>query len=213
MPLLHEVRRQRMTHSNAMDTLHRKAAATCWKLAPSFSTSTTSSIHPRRVRLAPEYRSGPPVDRRRQAPAASREVRTTSQAFETCVGGSTSRLPVPQSSPARHPRLVAEFLGQGDPGVPRMQDPIEHQPIIERLAARVAVTTHVRWDQGCDPLPQPVRDLEPGRHLHDLRLSTTSPTNSRSRGHDLRFEGPSKGDQITAIMSRNVRSWRSRHRV
>jgi hypothetical protein len=88
-------------------------------------------------------------------------------------------LPVTQSPPRRDPGAVAVLLGQvlpRDPRVQHMQDPVEHQPIGQWLAPRIAPPTPTNRDQRLDLGPPLVIDLEPGRHLHDPRSSTTPPT-------------------------------------
>jgi hypothetical protein len=45
--------------------------------------------------------------------------------------------------------------------VQHVQDPVEHQPIIDRPAARVTPTTNPRRNQRLDLRPQLVSDLEP----------------------------------------------------
>ena len=74
-------------------------------------------------------------------------------------------LPGPQPPPARHARAIAVLARQilpRDPGVQHMQDPIEHQPIVDRLAAGIAPTpTFAHRDQRLDLRPQLVTDLEP----------------------------------------------------
>src|SRR3954469_5284186 len=49
-------------------------------------------------------------------------------------------LPDPQPAPTRHPATEAQLLRQmlpTDPSVQNEQDPLQRQPIIERLAARI----------------------------------------------------------------------------
>src|SRR3954447_24341612 len=91
----------------------------------------------------------------------------------------TGLLPVAQPPPRRDPGAVAVLLRQvlpRDPRVQHVQDPVEDQPVGDRLAPRVAPPPRTDRDQRFDLGPQLVIDLEPGRHLHDPRSSTTPPT-------------------------------------
>jgi type I restriction enzyme M protein len=73
-----------------------------------------------------------------------------------------------------------------------VQDPVERQAVIDRLATRIATTPLAHRDQRLDLTPQLVADLKSRGHLHDLQSSTTSPTDSRSVDITLHFESPSK---------------------
>lgn len=73
-------------------------------------------------------------------------------------------LPGPQSPPARHPRPITVLARQilpSDPGVQHMQDPIERQPIVDRLATWIATPTLTHRDQRLDLHPQLITDLKP----------------------------------------------------
>ena len=79
-------------------------------------------------------------------------------------------LPGPQPPPRGHPAAEPELLRQmlpADPGVQHEQDPLQRQPVIERLATRIAEAPLPARQQRLDPLPQPVRHiprLRPHRH-------------------------------------------------
>src|SRR5579859_4314721 len=71
-------------------------------------------------------------------------------------------LPVAQPPPARDARAVAVLARQvlpRDPGVQNVQDPIEREAVIDRLATRVAATALADRDQRLDLGPQLVADL------------------------------------------------------
>src|SRR5262249_34000987 len=82
----------------------------------------------------------------------------------------TGLLPRPQPPPGRHPTTETELLRQmlpADPGVEHEQDSLQRQPIIERLATRIAKAAFLPWQERLDPLPQRIRDLpwlRPHRH-------------------------------------------------
>ncbi|MEA2497560.1 MAG: hypothetical protein QOJ29_5471 [Thermoleophilaceae bacterium] len=104
-------------------------------------------------------------------------------------------LPVTQPPPRGHARAVGVLLGQvlpRDPRVQDVQDPVEHQPVGERLAPRVAATTLTDRDQRLHLGPQLIINLEPRRHLHDLPLSTTTPTDFEIKATNPLCERPSK---------------------
>src|ERR1700678_2090944 len=91
-------------------------------------------------------------------------------------------LPGPQPPPTSDPGPVAILARQvlpGDSGVQHVQDPIERQPIIDRLAAGVATTTLTHRDQRLDLGPQLITDLESKGHLPDLQSSGAHPKNSK----------------------------------
>jgi hypothetical protein len=66
-----------------------------------------------------------------------------------------------------------------------MQDPVEHQPIRNRTAPRIAEAARALRDQRLDLRPQRIINLESRRHLHDLQSSATQPTDSPSSQHNL----------------------------
>src|SRR5215212_3117562 len=81
-----------------------------------------------------------------------------------------------QPPPARHPAAEAELLRQmlpTDPAVQDEQDPLQREPIIERLPTRVAKTPLALRQQRLDPLPQPIRHIPRFRpHRHPPSLTT-----------------------------------------
>src|SRR5215213_2538390 len=88
----------------------------------------------------------------------------------------TRLLPRSQLPPARHPAAEAELLRQmlpTDPAVQDEQDPLQREPIIERLPTRVAKTPLALRQQRLDPLPQPIRHIPRFRpHRHPPSLTT-----------------------------------------
>ena len=86
------------------------------------------------------------------------------------------------SSPQPKPSSLREMLPT-DPGMQHEQDPLQRQPIIERLATRIAETPLPLGQERLDPLPQPIRHiprLRPHRPPPDStsfrkRMPTDSP--------------------------------------
>lgn len=81
-------------------------------------------------------------------------------------------VPVPQPSPAGHPRAEAQLLGQklpADPGVENEQDPAQHLATIEPLTNRTSRFTQDDRQQRLNARPQLVVDLpRPGSGLPRL---------------------------------------------
>src|SRR5215831_4464469 len=94
-------------------------------------------------------------------------------------------LPRTQPPPRRHPAAEAELLRQmlpPDPRVEHEQDPLQRQPIVERLATRIAKTTLLPRQQRLQPPPQRVRDLPPLHpHRHPPPTLTTGADGPRYR--------------------------------
>ncbi len=66
-------------------------------------------------------------------------------------------LPGAQPTPRGHPAVESELLRQmlpADPGVQHKQDSLQREPIIERLATRIAKMTRLVRQQRLDSLPQ-----------------------------------------------------------
>ena len=86
-------------------------------------------------------------------------------------------LPRSQSAPGRHPAPEPELGRQmlpADTGVEHEQDPLQHEPVIKRLAARVAKPPLPQRQQRLDPLPQPIRHIPRLRpHRHPPKRVTT----------------------------------------
>lgn len=69
-------------------------------------------------------------------------------------------VPVPQSAPARHAGAEAELLRQMLPlhsGVQHVQDPAEHLPIRQRLAAGIPTASLALWQQRLQAAPELIR--------------------------------------------------------
>jgi hypothetical protein len=90
--------------------------------------------------------------------------------------------------------------------VQHVQDPVERQPIINRLTTGIATTTLTHRDQRLDLRPQLITDLESRRHLHDLQSSGTPPQDSRPEPQPLHFESTSK-DLYTPTRVAIVLAW------
>src|SRR6266516_4243767 len=74
-------------------------------------------------------------------------------------------LPDPQPPPTRHPATEAELLRQmlpADPRVQHEQDPLQRQPIVERLAARIPKAALPPRQQRLDPTPHSASDTSHG---------------------------------------------------
>ena len=93
--------------------------------------------------------------------------------------------PLVQPTPGRHPATKTELLRQMLPADPRVQDeqdPLQHQPIIKRLAARIAKAPLALRQQRLNPLPQPIRHIPRLRpHRHPLQSLTTDADGLRYR--------------------------------
>src|SRR5262249_57325402 len=70
-------------------------------------------------------------------------------------------LPVAQPPPRSHPAAEAELLRQMLPADPRMQheqDPLQYEPIIQRLATRITKPARLLRQHRLDPPPCPIPD-------------------------------------------------------
>src|SRR5438477_6824043 len=69
-----------------------------------------------------------------------------------------------------------------DPGVQHEQDPLQHQPVIERLTTRIAKAARPHRQHRLDPRPQTIRHIPPPRpHRHRLSSLTTDADELRYR--------------------------------
>src|SRR4051812_2344394 len=94
-------------------------------------------------------------------------------------------LPDPQPAPTRHPATEAQLLRQmlpTDPSVQNEQDPLQRQPIIERLAARIPKAALPPRQKRLDPTPQRIRHIPWLRsHRHPPKSLTTDADGLRPR--------------------------------
>jgi len=80
-------------------------------------------------------------------------------------------LPGAKPPPSRHAAAKAELLRQmlpADPGVQHEQDPLQHLPVGERLAARIAETPLLTGSKGS------IRSHSPSGTTHGFAASTSS---------------------------------------
>src|SRR5262249_37825596 len=121
-------------------------------------------------------------------------------------------LPVAHPPPRSHPAAEAELLRQMLPADPRMQheqDPLQYEPIIQRLATRITKPARLLRQHRLDPRPCLIRDLprlRPHRHPPELddgcRRTSLPPSGSLHsvRGSDM--EQTVKGATRQGLSSR-----------
>jgi hypothetical protein len=114
-------------------------------------------------------------------------------------------VPAAQSPPSGHPATEAELLGQmlpADPGVQHEQDPLQRQPVIERLAARMTEAPPLLRQQRLDPLPQSVRHiprLRPHRHPPPTLTTDADGLRDREAGPFIQLELLKRDVTVAAI--------------
>lgn len=80
-------------------------------------------------------------------------------------------LPLAQSPPAGHPRAVAELgrqVSPGDPGVQDEEDPVQRRPVVEALAAGIAIAALDHGQQAAPAQPK-------GRRLRQSAMTPPTP--------------------------------------